>query len=113
MPEGHGATAEHRGLRLLRRVRPHWRGLSCVVLSIALLSAAEVLAPFPLKVLVDNVLGDKPAPAVLSDALGFLPGPDGRQGLLLLVCAAPFSSSPSQPWRRWWPPSRRPGWGSA
>jgi ATP-binding cassette subfamily B protein/subfamily B ATP-binding cassette protein MsbA len=59
-----------------------------VVLSVALLSAAEVFAPFPLKILVDNVLGDNPTPAVLSDALGFLPGPDGRQGLLLLVCTA-------------------------
>ena len=59
-----------------------------VVGAVALLSAAEVLVPFPLKILVDNVLGDEPTPGALNDVLGALPGPDGTQGLLLLVCLA-------------------------
>jgi ATP-binding cassette, subfamily B, bacterial len=86
--ERQAGQSQGRGLHLLRYVRHHWRGLALVVVAIAMLSTAEVLAPFPLKILVDNVLGDKPAPGVLRDALAVFPGPNGRQGLLILVCAA-------------------------
>jgi ATP-binding cassette subfamily B protein len=56
--------------RTTHYARPYWR---LVVSSIALVflgSAASLLQPWPLKILVDNVLGSQPLPSYLSDVLG-------------------------------------------
>jgi ATP-binding cassette subfamily B protein len=42
--------------------------------------------PWPMKLLVDQVLGQAPIPQNIADALLYLPGPSGVQGLLLWVC---------------------------
>ena len=44
-------------LRLLRYVRPHWPGLGVVLVTMALSIGLNVLAPWPTKLLVDQVLG--------------------------------------------------------
>ena len=75
-------------LRLLRYVRPHWRALVTVLLTMGLATGLEVLRPWPTKLLVDQVLGQQPLPAGLSRLVAALPGPAGVAGLLLWVCAS-------------------------
>jgi ATP-binding cassette, subfamily B, bacterial len=73
-----------RQLSLLRYARPHWRGFS-LMLSGALFQVVLNLArPWPLKVLIDNVIGTHPIPHWLT----FLPGGGARHGLLLWVVAS-------------------------
>jgi ATP-binding cassette, subfamily B, bacterial len=74
-------------LRLLvRYVGPHWRALVTVLAAMAIRVALSLLRPWPTKLLVDNVLGQLPLPVEVEQALTFLPGSSGIQGLLLWVC---------------------------
>jgi ATP-binding cassette, subfamily B, bacterial len=73
-----------RQLRLLRYARPHRRGLS-LMLATALLDIGLNLArPWPLAILIDNVIGAHPAPQWLTA----LPGASSRHGLLVWVAVA-------------------------
>src|SRR5438309_7102620 len=83
-----GAPAVRRLLRLLRYVRPHWRGLVGVLGTMGLSTAIGLLEPWPIKLFVDNVVGNKPWPHWLQDVLNILPGSDGKRGLLLWVAIA-------------------------
>jgi ATP-binding cassette subfamily B protein/subfamily B ATP-binding cassette protein MsbA len=74
--------------RLLPYVWPHWRALVVVLVTMALASALEVLRPWPLKLLVDQVLGQEPVPEGVNSTLAVLPGPGGVEGLLLWVCVS-------------------------
>jgi ATP-binding cassette subfamily B protein/subfamily B ATP-binding cassette protein MsbA len=73
--------------RLLRYLWPHWRALAVVIVTTGVAVGLEVLRPWPTKILVDQVLGQEPVPALLSRMLAWLPGPAGPRGLLLWVCA--------------------------
>lgn len=73
-------------LRLLRYVRPHWRNMATVLLTMVLSIFLSVLTPWPTKLLVDQVLGQQPVPQWLSQSLSILPGPHGLEGLLFWVC---------------------------
>jgi len=75
-----------RQLRLLRYVAPHWRGVLVILLSMALSIGLDVLRPWPMKLLVDQVLGGRQLPESLGKALAMLPASAGPQGLLLWVC---------------------------
>ena len=70
--------------RLLRYAKPHWRGLVVLVATMLANIGLDLLRPWPLKLLFDNVLGDHPIP----DVLQALPGVDGPRGLLAWVAAA-------------------------
>jgi ATP-binding cassette, subfamily B, bacterial len=73
-----------RQARLLRYARPHWRGL--VVLGATMLAniGLDLLRPWPLKLVLDNVLGHHPLPGVLSG----IPGVGTPHGLLVWVAVA-------------------------
>ena len=73
-------------LRLLKYLRPHPRDLIVIVSTMVLMIALEVLQPWPIKIMVDQVLGQQPVPESLQEILNALPGPSGVQGLLLWVC---------------------------
>jgi ATP-binding cassette, subfamily B, bacterial len=77
-----------RQFTLLRYALPHWRGVVIVLFVMALGIALDVLRPWPMKLLVDNVLGQQPLPAEIEGLLEALPGPGGREGLLLWVCVS-------------------------
>ena len=70
--------------RLLRYAKPHWRGLVVLVATMLANIGLDLLRPWPLKLLFDNVLGDHPIP----DVLQALPGVDGPRGLLAWIAAA-------------------------
>ena len=70
-------------LRVLPYLRPYWRlGVSSVWLTIGA-TLFGLLSPWPLQILVDNVIGQAPLPAVLSNVLGEL----GSHRFLLLSLA--------------------------
>jgi ABC-type multidrug transport system fused ATPase/permease subunit len=73
-------------LRLLRYAWPHWRGLATLLATMALGIGLDVLRPWPTKLLVDQILGHQPVPSPLHRLLACLPGPHGRDGLLVWVC---------------------------
>jgi ATP-binding cassette subfamily B protein/subfamily B ATP-binding cassette protein MsbA len=77
-------SSRRRQLRLLRYARPEWRGLLVLVATMLANVGLDLLRPWPLKLVVDNVLGNAGLPNVLSG----LPGVQGRHGLLLWVVVA-------------------------
>jgi ATP-binding cassette subfamily B protein/subfamily B ATP-binding cassette protein MsbA len=68
---------------VLRYLRPYWRLAAFSVALIVLGALAGLLAPWPLQILFDNVLGDRPLPA----ALAFVLGPVAQQRSALLLFA--------------------------
>ncbi len=79
-----GIASWRRQLRLLRYAKPHWKGLAVLIATMLVNIGLDLLRPWPLKLVIDNVLGDEPIPGVLKA----LPGVDGPHGLLLWVAIA-------------------------
>ena len=74
--------------RLLPYITPRWRELAVALTVIVLASGIGVLAPFPMKVVVDNVLGGKAAPGWLDGIADAVPGAGTEQALLILAVLA-------------------------
>lgn len=70
--------------RVLVYLRPHWRLAAWAVVLTVLSSVAALLTPWPLKLVVDNVLGKHALPAWLDNCLG----PIAQDQMGLLVFAA-------------------------
>ncbi len=73
-----------RQVRLLRYAKPHSRGLAVLIATITANVGLDLLRPWPLKLLVDNVLGHHGLPSALTG----LPGVGGPRGLLVWVVIA-------------------------
>jgi ABC-type multidrug transport system fused ATPase/permease subunit len=71
------AGSFRRQLRLLKYAKPHWRGLIVLILTMFADVALDLLKPWPLKIVVDNVLGDVPTPAIVTDVFPFADTPHG------------------------------------
>jgi ATP-binding cassette subfamily B protein len=56
--------------RLLGLARPYWRHLAALLLLYLLAPSLKLLAPLPVKIAVDSVLGDHPLPAFLAPLAG-------------------------------------------
>jgi ATP-binding cassette, subfamily B, bacterial len=76
--------AWRRELALLRYAKPHWRGFSGMTCAALAGVAVNLLRPWPLKVLIDNVINGKP----VGHWLSWLPGADNRHTLLIWVVIA-------------------------
>jgi len=63
------ATTRHGGfqlyLRLLREARGYWPAIAGLLVLQILTAPLKLLAPVPLKIVVDNVLGSRPVPGVM------------------------------------------------
>ena len=55
-----------RGLSLIRLLRPHWSLLAIAFAAMLVQSAADLLEPWPLKLVFDYVIGSKPMPRWLA-----------------------------------------------
>ena len=51
-----------RALRIIDLVRPHWKALALAVVAVLGETLTDILDPWPIKVIVDNVLQSKPLP---------------------------------------------------
>ncbi len=73
-------------VRVLRYLRPHWRLAASAVVLTVLASLAALLTPWPLKIVVDNVLQQHPVSPGLKGLLGSTAG--SRVGLLVFAVVA-------------------------
>ncbi len=78
----------NRFARLLRYARPYRAGWAAILLATLVSTLFSVVSPWPLKVLVDHVLGGAPLPAWLGGIADALPGADARGGLIAWVALA-------------------------
>ena len=68
-------------------LRPHWRALTLALLAVVGISLADVLQPWPLKIVLDNVVAGRRLPPWLTGGLGLAIG-DDKQTILLFAVAA-------------------------
>ena len=71
------------GISLVHLLRPHWKLLAVAFAAMLVQSVADLLEPWPLKVIFDYVLGGKPMPGWLADST-----PADGQALAVLQIAA-------------------------
>jgi ATP-binding cassette subfamily B protein/subfamily B ATP-binding cassette protein MsbA len=74
--------------RLLHYALPYWRGWTLIVVVTLLSTAFGLLQPWPMKVLVDNVLGDQPVGGTIASVTERLPGAETPHGLLAWMVVA-------------------------
>ena len=73
--------------RVFQYLRPYWKLAAFSIVLTVLAALAGLLAPWPLKLVIDNVLGDRPLPAVLAALTSsWLAG--GKVPLLIAVVGA-------------------------
>ncbi len=75
-------------LQMFRYVRPHWRSLGITFITMFAVIGLEVLRPWPMKILVDVILGNQTLPEELGSILAVLPWSAGVTGLLFWVCVS-------------------------
>src|SRR6185369_15751672 len=63
-----------RRLRITDLVRPHWKALTLALVAVLGETLADILDPWPIKIVVDNILQSKKLPAVLDDVVARLFG---------------------------------------
>jgi ATP-binding cassette subfamily B protein/subfamily B ATP-binding cassette protein MsbA len=73
---------------LTRYAVRRWPGLLAVLAAMIVKVSLDVLQPWPMKVLVDHALGDRPLPASLAGVAAVLPGAATREGLVAWSVAA-------------------------
>ncbi len=72
--------------RALRYLRPYWKLASFSVVVTLLHTLVGLLMPWPMQILIDNVLQNHPLPSILARLLGFLGG--DRFGLMMFAVLA-------------------------
>ena len=82
-----GTSTGKRGLSILKLLRPHRRQLWFGLLAIAGESVAGLLEPWPLKIVLDNVLRGRPTKGWLSKFIAFTAGNDPHN-VLFFACGA-------------------------
>ena len=85
MPEDLHAT--HRGLRLIDLLRPHWKALTVALVAVLGETLTVILEPWPIKIVVDNILQSKKLPAVLGDIVTGLFGQNANAIVAFAVAA--------------------------
>jgi ATP-binding cassette subfamily B protein/subfamily B ATP-binding cassette protein MsbA len=73
------ATSMRRQRRLLRYALPHWRSIALLCATMGIDVGLDLLKPWPLKLVIDNVLGHQQTPPLIASAL---PGSATPHGLL-------------------------------
>jgi subfamily B ATP-binding cassette protein MsbA len=58
-------------INLYRLLRPHWKGLVVALLAVLGITVADVLQPWPLKIVLDHVLSGRRMPEWLASVLNF------------------------------------------
>jgi ATP-binding cassette subfamily B protein/subfamily B ATP-binding cassette protein MsbA len=74
------AGSLRRQARLMRYAKPHWRAIVLLSATMVVDIALDLLKPWPLKLVIDNVLGHQPIPKLVTSVL---PGASSLHGLLL------------------------------
>jgi ATP-binding cassette, subfamily B, bacterial len=73
-----------RAVHMLRYARPHWRAIVLLTTTMLLDIGLNLAKPWPVKLVIDNVLGHHPTPPLLTSVL---PGSSTPHGLLFWAAA--------------------------
>jgi subfamily B ATP-binding cassette protein MsbA len=76
-----------RALKIIDLVRPHWTSLTLALVAVVGVTLADILEPWPIKVVIDNVLQAKPLPGVLARFVTGIFG-EGQSAMLLFAVTA-------------------------
>ncbi len=76
-----------RALRIMDVVRPHWKALTLALVAVLGETITGILEPWPIKVVVDNILQSKPLPGLLSRTVSGIFG-QGPYAVLNFAVAA-------------------------
>ena len=74
--------------RLIPYVWPHRKGLAIVLITLVIGVGLDVILPWPVKILVDNILGKQPLPQSVTAAISHIPGADTASGLVAWLAMA-------------------------
>ena len=80
------AAEKPKGLSIIHLLRPHWKALTLALLAVVGETATDLAEPWPLKIVLDNLLQHKPLPGWLNGVLGWM-GPDKLAVLNFAVAA--------------------------
>src|SRR6185312_9324450 len=58
--------------QMVELLRPHWKAMSLALLAVLGETLTDLLEPWPLKIIVDNLLQSKPLPAWLAGIVSHL-----------------------------------------
>src|SRR5215510_10371044 len=75
---------------ITRMLKPHWKMLLVALVAVMFESFADLLEPWPIKVVLDYVIGSKPAPDWLATLTNIAPGHDKSAILTLAAMAVIF-----------------------
>ena len=70
-----------RRLRIIDLVRPHWKALTIALVAVLGETLTDILDPWPIKIVVDNILQSKKLPAPLA---GFVTGLFGHNAYAIV-----------------------------
>ena len=73
--------------RIRSLLRPHWKTLILALIAVLIEGAADLLEPWPVKIIFDYVIGSKPMPEWLADSASFAFG-NGKTALLHFTAIA-------------------------
>ena len=76
-----------RKLRIIDLVRPHWKALTIALAAVLGETLTDILEPWPIKVVVDNILQSKPLPGWLRGIVGEVFGQNPHAVLNFAVAA--------------------------
>jgi ATP-binding cassette subfamily B protein len=74
-------------LKVIGLIRPHWKGLALALVAVLGETATDILDPWPLKIIVDNVLRSKPLPESMERVVAAIFG-QGPYSVLNFAVAA-------------------------
>ncbi len=76
-----------RKLRIIDLVRPHWKALTIALVAVLGETLTDILEPWPIKIVVDNILQSKKLPSVLGGIVTGLFGSNASAVLYFAVAA--------------------------
>src|SRR5712691_3819569 len=76
-----------KALRILDLTRPHWKALTLALMAVVGETLTDVLEPWPIKIVVDNILKSKTLPGRLGAVVNAVFG-DGPYSVLNFAVAA-------------------------
>ena len=81
------SSSSPRALRILDLVRPHWKALTIAVIAVLGETVTDILEPWPIKIVVDNILKAKALPDTLGGVVTAIFG-SGQYAVLNFAVAA-------------------------
>ena len=86
-PDAPPALKPSRRLRIVDLLRPHWKALTVALVAVLGETLTDILEPWPIKIVVDNILQSKKLPAVLGALVTGLFGRNTNAILAFAVAA--------------------------